>query len=59
MEQWWGYIHVNSQLMVKRYYDQQDIDEANESPFVERAFGPILADDKDMAIDLLKRALIT
>ncbi len=58
MEKWWGYIHVNSQLMVKRYFDQKDIDEANESPFVERAFGPFEADDRDMAIDLLKRALI-
>jgi len=54
---WFGYIHVNSQLVVKRYYDQRDLDEANESQFVEKTFGPIQAEDRDMAIDLLKRAL--
>ena len=53
----WGYIHVNGQLQVKRYFDKQDIDEAKESPFVAKYFGPVEADNIDMATDLLKRAL--
>ena len=54
---WWGYLHVNKTLQVKRYFDQKDIDEANESPFVEKTFGPIEADDRDMALDLLRKVL--
>ena len=57
MIQWWGYIHVNSQLRVKRFFDQRDIDEAATSPFVEKVFGPIEADNWDDAVDLLRRAL--
>ena len=33
---WWAYIHSNGTLQIKRYFDEQDIDEAHESPFVKK-----------------------
>lgn len=34
MNKWWGYLHINGKIQVKRYFDQRDIDEARESEFV-------------------------
>ncbi len=51
---WWGYIHTNGGIQVKRYFDKQDIIEATESPFVKMAFGPFEAVDRDDAIKHVK-----
>jgi len=32
---WWGYKHVSGTYQAKRYFDKQDTDEAEQSPFVE------------------------
>jgi len=52
---WWGYIHINGSIQVKRFFDHGDINEANESDFVERTFGPFDAVDRDDAIDHLTK----
>lgn len=52
---WWGYLHESGTVQVKRFFDQQDIDEALESPFVLRVFGPFEATDRDDAIKHIKQ----
>ncbi len=47
--QWWGYIHTNGQLQIKRYFGPRDITEALESPFVRTAFGPVEANSREEA----------
>ena len=55
---WWGYVHVNSSLHVKIYFDNQDISEAWESPFVERVAGPWVCENREEALKKLKAALV-
>ena len=31
---YWGYIHINKTIKIKRYFNNLSIDDANESPFV-------------------------
>lgn len=49
---WWGYLHTNGHVQVKRFFDQLDLDEANESPFVQRVTEPFEANDRDEAIKI-------
>lgn len=46
---WWGYLHVNGGLHLKRYFGREDIRQATESPFVDEAYGPFEADTRDEA----------
>lgn len=52
---WWGYIHTNKELQVKRFFGYEDIEEAKESSFVEELYGPFEADSKEDAREELKR----
>jgi hypothetical protein len=36
MNKWWGYIHTDSSIHAKRYFDEKDLSEAVESDFVDR-----------------------
>ncbi len=54
---WWGYLHTNGTLQAKRYFGGLDIEEATESPFVERAIGPFEANDREDAIRILRESL--
>ncbi len=47
---WWGYVHQNGTLHAKRFFAMTDITEAQSSPFVRRAVGPFMADDRDDAL---------
>lgn len=51
---WWGYLHTNNKLQLKRYFDSRDLDEAKESPFVQRIFGPFQAVNWETAFDKLE-----
>ena len=52
---WWGYIHQNGSVQVKRWWgDQRDIEEAKESDFVETTYGPFMAANRQAAIDRVK-----
>jgi len=33
---WWGYIHANGNIQVKRYFDKRDTDEAEEILFAKK-----------------------
>ena len=50
MNKWWGYIHTNHSIQVKRYFDQRDLDEAQSSEFVAQVYGPFDAIDRTDAI---------
>lgn len=53
MNKWWGYQHVNGFYQVKRYWNQDDLNEAMESPFISRVSGPFDASDRDDAMSKL------
>lgn len=55
--QWWGYRHTSGTLHTKRYFDQLDIQEANESPFCARVIGPFNADSSEAARRIVKDKL--
>jgi hypothetical protein len=46
---WWAYRHINGAILVKRYFDERDIEEALESPFVDEVIGPFHADNAEQA----------
>lgn len=55
---WWGYVHQSGTIHVKRYFDERDIEEANESPFCALVTqAPYQAIDRDDAIEKLKQIL--
>ena len=57
MIKWWGYIHKNGTLQVKRFFSQQDLDEALESPFCIQVSNVVEAVDREEAIKLLTKDL--
>jgi len=54
---WWGYIHENGSLQVKRYFGPEDISEAWESPFVMKVFGPWAVNSREEALEKLKKSI--
>ncbi len=43
--EWWGYLHTNGTVQVKRAFSDlaADMADAQSSPFVRRVYGPVLA----------------
>lgn len=59
---WWGYVHENGSLQIKRYFDEQDIRDAEESPFVRSVHDAFEAENREEAerfliAELAKKAL--
>lgn len=52
--QWWGYLHKNGSLQVKRYFGPEDLSEARESPFVQQVFGPWKVDSQEKALERIR-----
>lgn len=57
MNKWWGYLHINGSLQVKRYFSPEDIMEAHESPFVDAVAGPWECSGREGALEKLKAVL--
>jgi len=55
MNKWWGYLHVEGTLQVKRYFGPMDITEAKESPFVDIVAGPWECENREEALKKLKK----
>ena len=51
---WWGYLHVNGSVLVKRFFDNRDLTEAHESPFVQAVCTPIPCKDRAEALGKFK-----
>lgn len=52
--EWWGYKHTSGAVVVKPFFNYQDIVEAVESPFCEQVVGPFKAKDRDEALEIVK-----
>jgi hypothetical protein len=55
---WWGYKHINGSIHVKRFFSQEDITEASESPFVVCCTKVIDADSREDAITKVTEELL-
>lgn len=57
MNEWWGYIHTNGSIQVKRVFDDRDyqlcLEDARESPFVSRIIPRFNAESRDDAIRII------
>jgi hypothetical protein len=51
---WWGYLHTSGTIQAKRYFSEDDISEALESPFVQEIVYPFEADGRDEALQHIK-----
>ena len=51
---YWGYLHVNGTVHVKRFYDIEEIKDAQESPFVHKVFGPFYCTNTKEAFIVLE-----
>lgn len=54
---WWGYIHRNRSVQVKRYSDDLDLIEARQSPFVITVIEPFNANSREDAIKYIQDML--
>lgn len=53
---WWGYLHKEGTLQVKRFFAKRDLEEARESPFVAEVHGPWAVDSREEALAKLRLA---
>lgn len=51
---WWGYVHKDGSYHVKRFFDKEDLKDAEISPFVEQVIQPFDAQDREDALKKLK-----
>ena len=54
---WWGYIHINNSIQVKRFFSKDDIDDAYESPFAEHVFEEFEANSREEAIKYIEEKI--
>jgi len=47
---WWGYLHVNGAVQVKRFFDNRELIEAYESSFVQAVCTPMPCKDRAEAL---------
>lgn len=52
---WWGYKHVSGTYQAKKYYDERDTQEAEESEFVAEVVYPFEAIDREQALEYIKQ----
>lgn len=52
---WWGYKHIRGSYQAKRYWGDQDLDDARDSPFCEEVVGPFTATDRDQALSIVEQ----
>jgi hypothetical protein len=56
---WWGYRHVNGAYLVKRYFDDKDINEAITSDFCYAVAGPFEAQNRNEALAITEDKIRT
>lgn len=57
MNKWWGYLHVEGTLHVKRFFGSEDILEAHESSFASLVAGPWECSGSEEALEKLKESI--
>ena len=48
---WWGYRHINGSYQVKRYFNELDLQDAEESNMVGRVFQPFPSKGREEALE--------
>lgn len=56
--EWWGYLHEDGTVKIKRYFSQAEIINALESPFVKYVSGVVYANNKKEATKLISKELL-
>lgn len=51
---WWGYQHQNGNYQAKRFFDERDLEDAEESPFAEKIIRPFKAFGREDALKIIK-----
>ena len=51
---WWGYLHTEGTIQAKRFFSDLDLQEAQESPFVQEYYGPFEAEGREEALKILQ-----
>lgn len=54
---WYGYLHANGSIQVKRFFDSRDLFDCHDSPFVADYTQPFDADDREDALRKAKDRL--
>jgi hypothetical protein len=54
MNSWWGYIHINKSIQVKRYFNHSGITNARQSDLVEKVYLEFPARDRNHAIEQIE-----
>ena len=54
---WWGYLHTNGTIQVKRWFGIEDVREAAESEFVQRVCGPWTVEGREAAMNKMREDL--
>lgn len=56
---WWGYLHSNNTIQVKRWFgDKKDyLDDCEGNPFVQEVVPPFEANSREEAIEILQKRL--
>lgn len=54
MTKYYGYLHVNLEIIVKKYNRQLDIDTATQSKFVLKVYNPVEAKNEKEALKIFE-----
>jgi hypothetical protein len=54
---WWGYLHVDGTIHVKRFSDHRDLVEAQASPFVSKVIDVFNAPNREEAVRITTQTL--
>jgi len=54
---WWGYVHANDSIHVKRYFNQDDLNDARWSPFVKHVFEEFETSSREEAIEYIEEKI--
>lgn len=54
---WWAYRHTNGGIQLKRYFSESDLEDADESPFVQKRTGVFEACSREEAFAIAKEKL--
>ena len=57
MLKWYAYKHVNGMLFLRRFFDQDDINEASSSPFVAKCTSKFEAENDTGAEKIMEELL--
>lgn len=53
LQKWWGYRHESGSVQAKPFFNQADLDDAYESPFVVQVVEPFDCDGREQALEIV------